>query len=987
MPKAFPEDRRKQLFGREPDVLYLVDRANQTGLTAVVAQPLMGKTWTLTEVARRLLEGREYFVGYHESKGGESQLLNAVADLYTRWLADSTMREQAVSLWDRHRHNLVPRIGQMVGKLFEKLAKTQVPEGVASVVSKAFDGLAKTQEDLLSGGRPIEPLPYDEALSLTELVAKVSKRRIVLILDSWEKSSISSEFANLEGFLKRREDWPDTHIFVAVRNTELDSTKINDEGYRRADDLCRITSAAKLYPLPPMRQKDAYEAHRITQFVQNTVPAAKDQSEQTILEMISGFPGVLGFWTDEANRTIMRTQKDLREIANNAQTLRYLKLEHLLSGLQDESRALAARLAFFPRLSNKTWLIFRDLLLRDQPLSIMEALVDDRVLDGEAAFPTYGHDTRHSAARQWFIKHKLPLIRRVSEQLVEAIASRITVPKGSDRAFFEVLVACSDIARQIGANPTTLCLMDAAQAAFGKLEAVSHPAFENQYRNIIQQHGSVVPLIAIALINRGIGKDQGGDRYGAIDDHNAAIALPNVSVELVAQALIFRGIAKNGLDDNKGAIDDYSAAIALPNAPTDRVAKALINRGGVKDDLGDSRGAIDDYSAVIELANALPDHVAQALIYRGSVKDFQLGDSDGANNDFSAAIGLPNTSVEWVAQIFVRCGVVNDLHLGDSFGAIYGYNAAIALPNPSINRMAALIYRGAVKNQLGDSNGAIDEYSSAIEMPNAPTNLVAKALFYRAEMKGQRGDSGGAIDDYSAAIALPCAPGEQVAQALIYRGFVKGQVGDSDGAIDDYSTAIAQPNASTEWVAQAFVRRGVEKDQLGDIKGAIADYGAAIMLPNAPDEWTAQAYVRRGAHKDELGDSKEAIADYDTAIKLPNAPDQWTAQAYVRRSEHKDQGGDSKGAIADYDAAIKLPNASAEWVAHAFVRRGAVKDRLGDRAGAIDDFSGAIVLPNAPVEQVAQAFISRSLVKSQLGNMDGALDDYNAAIKLLNTSA
>ena len=63
-------DRRDRLFGREPDVHRLIDRAGRPGLTAVVARPLMGKTWTLTEVARRLLEEGRYLVGYHEWKGG-----------------------------------------------------------------------------------------------------------------------------------------------------------------------------------------------------------------------------------------------------------------------------------------------------------------------------------------------------------------------------------------------------------------------------------------------------------------------------------------------------------------------------------------------------------------------------------------------------------------------------------------------------------------------------------------------------------------------------------------------------------------------------------------------------------------------------------------------------------------------------------------------------------------------------------------------------
>ncbi|WP_250532316.1 hypothetical protein [Caballeronia sp. ATUFL_F1_KS39] len=80
----------------------------------------MGKTWTLTEVARLLEEEGQFLVGYHESKGTEtSHLLYAVSNLYARWLADSAMREQAIILWEQHKDNLVPRIGQMVGGLLK----------------------------------------------------------------------------------------------------------------------------------------------------------------------------------------------------------------------------------------------------------------------------------------------------------------------------------------------------------------------------------------------------------------------------------------------------------------------------------------------------------------------------------------------------------------------------------------------------------------------------------------------------------------------------------------------------------------------------------------------------------------------------------------------------------------------------------------------------------------------------------------------------
>ena len=142
MADAF-EDRSDRLFGREVDIRHLSDRAMHSGLTAVVARPLMGKTWTLSEMARRLSAENSYLFGYHESKAAESShLLHTVSNLYARWLADSTMREQAISEWERHKHSLVPRIGQMFGTLIKKLTENLLPEGVAKPVSDAFEDLA-----------------------------------------------------------------------------------------------------------------------------------------------------------------------------------------------------------------------------------------------------------------------------------------------------------------------------------------------------------------------------------------------------------------------------------------------------------------------------------------------------------------------------------------------------------------------------------------------------------------------------------------------------------------------------------------------------------------------------------------------------------------------------------------------------------------------------------------------------------------------------
>lgn len=832
---AFP-DRRDRLFGRDADVQRLVDRARLPGLTVIVGRPLMGKTWTLTEVARRLVEESGCLVGYHESKAAESShLLYAVSNLYARWLADSTMRQQAVSLWERHKEGLTPRVGKMLGTLFEKVVGNQPPDGVGALVRSAFDGLAEAQNDLQSGGMQIVPLPYDQALSLTRLVAKIGGTRVVLILDAWEKSpSIRSELGTLEAFLKHQEDWPHTHLFLAIRDPELDSTRVSDEVHRRAHDLCRINRAAVICEIPPMDQSDPGENARIVRFVRERVPAATNQAETSILEAIDGYPGVLDFWTSEPHRTSMYTAEDLWREASNAQALRYLEFDHLLSGLQESQRELAARLAFFPRLDSERWLVFRDLLLQDQPETAVHALIDANVLVDES-FPTYGHDTRHAAARHWFVEFKRPLMRRVAERIVESLASRITGAISDDKPFFEALIGCSESARQVSTTATMCCMLDAARSVFDGVEKISSQEFDDRCKEAIRRNKLVTPLVAIALLSRGFAKGQNGDDAGSIADYTAVIDLQGSPADEVAQALINRGVKKGRRNDVQGEISDYTDAIELPETDARQVAWALVNRGVRRGQRGDVEGELADYTAAIELPRAWAEQVAQALVNRG-VRRGQSGDFKGEIADYTAAIELPHSPTDQIARALINRGIATTIHPpgeGDSSSQLTDYTAAIELPLAPLDLVAeAHVLRAIVKSQIGDDEGAIADYTAAIELPLAPVTEVTQALVNRGAIKSQNGDDCGAIDDYTAAIETAFAPADHVAAALVNRGVIKRRSDDADGAIADYSAAIDLPGACATYVAVALVNRGVVKAKRGDTDAAIVDYETAIDLPD-----------------------------------------------------------------------------------------------------------------------------------------------------------
>ena len=961
------QDRRVGLFGRENDVYRLTKRAQRQGLTAVVGRPLMGKTWTLNEVARRLTAEGEYLVGYHESKAAESShMLYAVSNLYARWLTDSTMRDQAISLWERHKKDLVPGIGKMVGMLFDKLAGKQFPEGVAAIVRACFDSLAEAQKDLLSGGVQLPTLSYDQALSLTNLVAKLSDRYVVLILDAWEKSpSIRSEFAMLETFLKHQNDWPHTHIFLAIRNPELDSTKLNNEAHQRAKDLCKIDPSAIMYDFLPMDLTSLQERARIIRFLCSEVHAARQVNEQDLLQMIDSFPGVLSFWTNAANRSEMQTVKDLIKVANNAQSLRYLEFDHLLKGLPENQHILAARLAFFPRFDEKYWLIFRQILLKDIPDAVVNELIDANVLNDES-FPTYGHDTRHAAARRWFIENQRPLIRRVSESLVESLASHITGLDSINRPMFEVLAACFEASQQVGANQTISCLIAAARTIFGDFDGIFHKTFDDEYPRALRQNASFVFIIGIALQIRGDIKGERGDIEEAIADYTDVIALPNTSADQVTMALYNRGLYKKERGDIEGAIADFTAVIALPNASPDRIAMALFNRGATKGERGDFEEAIADFTAVIALPNAPAEQVANVLINRGVAKRMR-GDFEEAIADFAAVIALPNTLAEQAANALIHRGVAKRMR-GNFEEAIADFTAVIALPNTPPELVAsALINRGFYKREHGDIEEAIADFTAVIVLPNASAEDVATALYNRGVIKRERGDIEGATADYTDVISLPSAPTEKVVDALYSRGVIKRERGGSEEAITDFTAVIVLPNVPPDRMAMALLNRGGIKGERGDIEETIADFTAVIALPNAPAEQVAKALYNRGLYKRKRGDIEEALADYTSVIALPNAPAEQVADALVNCGFIKSERGDIEEALADYTSVIALPNAPVELVAGALINRGIIKGTRGDIEEAIADFTAVIVLPNASAEDVATAHYNRSVAK---GNYD-----------------
>lgn len=734
MANLFP-DRTDRLFGREADIQFLSDRAGISGMTTVVARPLMGKTWTLMEVARRLTDEGQYLVGYHESTAAEnSHLLYTVSNLYSRWLSDSSMRAQAISLWQRHKHDLVPRVGQMVSTLFETLSGDQLPEGVGAIVRSAFDGLALAQKDLLSGGIQIARLPYDQALSLTKLVATVSNRRVLLILDAWEKSSIRDESATLEAFLKHIDDWPSTHVFLSIRDPEMGSAQADGEANRYARDLSRLHPAAEMYDLSPLNLIDVQQRARVVTFVRKNVPAAEQVDEGTLLQMIDNYPGVLYFWSDAAKRADLRTEADLRQEANNAHACRYPEFDRLLTHLTGDLRTFAVRLALFPRLDAEQWNTLGPLLMKDLSSDPTNELIDTNVLIDDDV-PTYGHDTRHTAARRWFVANKRPLARRTVEELVKTLASKIEGVSSKDGLLLGALNVYLDMVKSIQSSSTAQVLVDAASSTFGELGGISRPTFDVEYPAILQSNGLFTPLIVTALLVRSEQKVKCGDYIGAIADCTDVIKLPGAASEQLSKALLIRGVSNQHQGNIDDAVADFTAVIKLPRALAEAVVCAHLNLGEEKIHSNNYDDAIANFTIVVESRDVTPPEVVgRAYSGRGRANG-ENGESVKEFADYTAAIELAGAPPYVVGTAQINRGVSYEKR-GKFVEAIADYTAVIKLPGALPDQIVhALLKRCLAKRFQNDMGGTRDDFIMALNHPalaGAPPELIyaaASAVF------------------------------------------------------------------------------------------------------------------------------------------------------------------------------------------------------------------------------------------------------------------
>lgn len=422
MLKPFP-DRTDALFGRDGDLAFLEERAGLKGITAVVGRAQMGKSWLLKEAARRLsLDPHKHLVGFTEAAEPTDLFRQAAADLYARWLSDSSLPEQAQMILKQQQKDIVGKAGTVVGTIFESLSKAigAPGEALGSLVKEAFNGMASINRELVSGSINVPPLQGDETREILESVYQISKHPMVLVFDQWEKSpAMEAEASILDAFRRHIDEWPPCHIMIGTQF-----------GGRANKILNELKDSAppgwvEVYELPPMHLEDESIQQSLLRFIRNHVPAAVGAPDQDLLDMIAGYPGTVYKWTSSYNAH-KSSLLDLRRLADDANKYRFREFDDLLPQLSDAEQSLAMRLSLVTSVNNEeNWKSLRSTILDGIKSSTLDSLRSKQILE-EVRPPVYGHAKRREAAIQWFKRNRGEEFVEETESLINRLATHIT---------------------------------------------------------------------------------------------------------------------------------------------------------------------------------------------------------------------------------------------------------------------------------------------------------------------------------------------------------------------------------------------------------------------------------------------------------------------------------------------------------------------------------------------------------------------------------
>ena len=481
-------DRRAELFGRASELRQLLDFTQTKGLTAIVGRPQMGKSWLLTEVARQAAEDQSCLVGFAESYEGERDLLlRGINDLYERWLANASWREQALKVWNDQKTSWPHSFATAFGKIAGALPGIGKPLG--EIVKIAIEGVLRADEALRGTSLPL--LQYEQARDLVRGAAAISGQRIVLVFDQWEKSQDPAEFARIfDAFLRNREDWPTCHLLLGLRDEDPAAQEIRklEQGYPAA---ARVSEISDL-------QLAAAELAELRAALATRDPAFADLSDDALTEMVGGMAGVIGRWRERGPNGSLPTESEIRGVADSAHAYSYPELEELLDKSEDAPRRLAIRLALLPNTeATDDWDALRSIVTQGCATTMVGDLCRKGLLTA-ARPPSFGHAKRREVTATVLHGHWDDVIEDECRTLIPALAAPITAVEPRFLPHVIALLALTPIAEsRLGDPARGYCA--AAGSLLGERAEGAHIVASSQFSR--KDGGPGAGLLAVGLYN------------------------------------------------------------------------------------------------------------------------------------------------------------------------------------------------------------------------------------------------------------------------------------------------------------------------------------------------------------------------------------------------------------------------------------------------------------------------------------------------------
>lgn len=486
----FP-DRRQTLFGRTQELSQIKHLSEMAGVTFVSGRPQIGKSTLLIEAIRQLSQQHEPFlVGYTRCFGGDV-FIRVVADLYARWLSDSTYLEQAKVVFEQQKVDFVGRYGEGIGTFFEKLSKVggKPFEIMGSVALEGLKKLAEANRDLRTGRIALDPLAHDKARDLLLLVHRVARRRLVLVVDAWEKSQdVEDDALLLENLIQDIQEWPPCHVFVVHVPNDLTRSKESFLFKRYPGAVHRVS--VQLMNLEWHTERDS-----LLSYIHELVPFTAAIEDEEVIGAIDGYPEVINRWA----RLRPTNPEDLLDIADAAHRSRFSELEDFRSYARNVRRFLM-RFALLPGADDPiTWTNLKPILMKDVEPNDIDQLKREGILE-DVSPPSLGHSRRLEAALYTFSSsNRLELID-ACEELIFDLAERVREVSIKCHSHIEHLAILGRTITDLDINPRNAILCQCALSLGAKVRL--NPSEVSNFTNAdLVEHPQVAPLLAMSLVN------------------------------------------------------------------------------------------------------------------------------------------------------------------------------------------------------------------------------------------------------------------------------------------------------------------------------------------------------------------------------------------------------------------------------------------------------------------------------------------------------